>query len=119
MQILVLSPEKRFCYCIQSINYALASICEIEFYQYLSLKVVLGSLSIQASEELEDRETMAKLAASGYDHQDSADGESYIEKYIKSVAAVESIITLDRLGQVSVSVVCVTTKTSGFSCTRD
>ena len=45
---------------------------------------------------------MAKLAASGYDHQDSADGESYIEKYIKSVAAVESIITLDRLGQVSV-----------------
>lgn len=44
---------------------------------------------------------MAKLAASGYDHQDSADGESYIEKYIKSVAAVESIITLDRLGQVS------------------
>ena len=62
---------------------------------------------------------MAKLAASGYDHQDSADGESYIEKYIKSVAAVESIITLDRLGQVSVSVVCVTTKTSGFSCTRE
>ena len=98
----------------------LAAICKVEFYQYLSSKVgILGSLLIQASEELEDRETMAKLAASGYAHQDSADGESYIEKYIKSVAAVESIITLDRLGQVSVSVVCVTAKTSGFSCTRD
>ena len=58
---------------------------------------------------------MAKLAASGYDHQDSADGESYIEKYIKSVAAVESIITLDRLGQVNVSVVCVTMKTGQFN----
>lgn len=54
----------------------------------------------QASEELEDRETMAKLAATGYESQVSTDGESYIEKYIKSVAAVESIITLDRLGQV-------------------
>ena len=45
---------------------------------------------------------MAKLAASGYGTQEScedADGESYIDKYIKSVAAVESIITLDRLGQ--------------------
>ncbi|XP_067931431.1 kinesin-like protein KIF13A isoform X2 [Watersipora subatra] len=56
----------------------------------------------KASEELEDRETMAKLAASGFETQGSCedvDGESYIDKYIKSVAAVESIITLDRLGQ--------------------
>jgi len=47
---------------------------------------------------------MAKLAAaSGYEHQESTeDGDSYIEKYIRSVAAVESIITLDRLGQVLV-----------------
>lgn len=43
---------------------------------------------------------MARLAASGYDTQISEDGESYIEKYIKGVAAVESVITLDRLGQV-------------------
>lgn len=52
---------------------------------------------------------MAKLAASGYETQISADGESYIEKYIKSVAAVESIITLDRLGQVGSMCVLKTT----------
>ena len=50
----------------------------------------------KASEELEDRESLAQLAASG---EDSGDGETYIEKYTKSVGAVESILTLDRLRQ--------------------
>lgn len=50
----------------------------------------------KASEELEDRESLAQLAASG---EDSEDGETYIEKYTKSVGAVESILTLDRLRQ--------------------
>ena len=75
----------------------------------------------KASEDLEDRESLAKLAASGLhlisymiylilnciqfhhccvgDDVMSADGESYIEKYTKSVGAVESILTLDRLRQ--------------------
>lgn len=52
----------------------------------------------KASEELEDRESLAQLAASGDDVY-SADGETYIEKYTKSVGAVESILTLDRLRQ--------------------
>ena len=52
----------------------------------------------KASEELEDRESLAQLAASGEDVY-SADGETYMEKYTKSVGAVESILTLDRLRQ--------------------
>jgi kinesin family protein 13 len=52
----------------------------------------------KASEELEDRESLAQLAASGEDVY-SEDGETYIEKYTKSVGAVESILTLDRLRQ--------------------
>ena len=53
----------------------------------------------KASEDLEDRESLAQLAASGEDCGFSADGETYIEKYTKSVGAVESILTLDRLRQ--------------------
>ncbi|XP_063702581.1 kinesin-like protein KIF13B isoform X3 [Culicoides brevitarsis] len=50
----------------------------------------------KASEELEDRESLAQMAASG----DDGDGEeTYIEKYTKGVSAVESILTLDRLRQ--------------------
>lgn len=39
------------------------------------------------------------MAASGEDCGAPADGETYIEKYTKSVGAVESILTLDRLRQ--------------------
>ncbi|XP_075220928.1 kinesin heavy chain 73 [Lycorma delicatula] len=52
----------------------------------------------KASEELEDRESLAQIAASGEDTSLS-DGETYIEKYTKGVSAVESILTLDRLRQ--------------------
>ncbi|XP_055840153.1 kinesin-like protein KIF13B isoform X4 [Episyrphus balteatus] len=52
----------------------------------------------KASEELEDRESLAQLAASG-DDCSTSDGETYIEKYTKGVSAVESILTLDRLRQ--------------------
>uniref|UniRef100_A0A8D3CUM6 Kinesin family member 13Bb n=1 Tax=Scophthalmus maximus TaxID=52904 RepID=A0A8D3CUM6_SCOMX len=47
----------------------------------------------------EDREMLARLAASGEDDQ-SADSEAAIEKYLRSVLAVENILTLDRLRQV-------------------
>ena len=40
------------------------------------------------------------MAASQND-SDAADGETYIEKYIRGVSAVESILTLDRLRQVT------------------
>ncbi|XP_043476457.1 kinesin-like protein KIF13A isoform X2 [Leptopilina heterotoma] len=52
----------------------------------------------KASEELEDRESLAQIAASGED-SNLCDGETYIEKYTRGVSAVESILTLDRLRQ--------------------
>lgn len=42
---------------------------------------------------------LARLAASTDDHQ-SADSEAAIEKYLRSVLAVENILTMDRLRQV-------------------
>uniref|UniRef100_A0A669BVN3 Kinesin family member 13B n=1 Tax=Oreochromis niloticus TaxID=8128 RepID=A0A669BVN3_ORENI len=56
----------------------------------------------------EDREMLARLAASAEDEQ-SAASEAAIEKYLRSVLAVENILTLDRLRQVwkyHVSMVC-------------
>ncbi|KAL3888334.1 hypothetical protein ACJMK2_000704 [Sinanodonta woodiana] len=52
----------------------------------------------KASEDLENMETLAQMAASSSEVNDT-DGETYIEKYIKGVSAVESILTLDRLRQ--------------------
>ncbi|KAH9375435.1 hypothetical protein HPB48_008552 [Haemaphysalis longicornis] len=52
----------------------------------------------KAFEDLEGRESLALMAASGGDGETS-DGESYIEKYTRGVSAVESILTLDRLRQ--------------------
>ncbi|XP_070705026.1 kinesin-like protein KIF13B [Pempheris klunzingeri] len=46
----------------------------------------------------EDREMLARLAASTEDDQ-SADSEAAIEKYLRSILAVENILTLDRLRQ--------------------
>ncbi|XP_050313761.1 kinesin-like protein KIF13A isoform X2 [Anthonomus grandis grandis] len=53
----------------------------------------------KASEELEDRESLAQLAASGENNTSLCDGETYIEKYTRGVSAVESILALDRLRQ--------------------
>ena len=53
----------------------------------------------QASEDLEDRESLAQIAAT--QNEATSDGETYIEKYIKGVSAVESILALDKLRQVS------------------
>ncbi|XP_070377982.1 kinesin-like protein KIF13A isoform X1 [Dermacentor albipictus] len=52
----------------------------------------------KAFEDLEGRESLALMAASGGDGE-TGDGESYIEKYTRGVSAVESILTLDRLRQ--------------------
>lgn len=52
----------------------------------------------QASEDLENMETLAQMAASQND-TNTADGESYIEKYLKGVQGVESILMVDRLRQ--------------------
>lgn len=47
----------------------------------------------------EDREMLARLAASAHKGQ-SADDEAAIEKYLRSVLSLENILTLDRLRQV-------------------
>ncbi|XP_034018510.1 kinesin-like protein KIF13B [Thalassophryne amazonica] len=46
----------------------------------------------------EDREMLARLAASAHNSQ-SADNEAAIEKYLRSVLSLENILTLDRLRQ--------------------
>ncbi|XP_072263330.1 kinesin-like protein KIF13B [Pyxicephalus adspersus] len=50
------------------------------------------------SQSSEDREALARLAANA-EAPGSADSEAYIEKYLRSVLAVENILTLDRLRQ--------------------
>ncbi|XP_030054570.1 kinesin-like protein KIF13B [Microcaecilia unicolor] len=46
----------------------------------------------------EDREVLASMAAN-VENAESADSAAYIEKYLRSVLAVENILTLDRLRQ--------------------
>ncbi|XP_065344579.1 kinesin-like protein KIF13A isoform X4 [Cloeon dipterum] len=53
----------------------------------------------KASEELEDRESLAQMAATGEETSDISEGDTYIEQYTRGVSAVESILTLDRLRQ--------------------
>lgn len=55
--------------------------------------------SVQASEEPEERETLALMAARG-DSEETQDGETYIEKYTRGVLEVENILSLERLRQV-------------------
>ena len=52
----------------------------------------------KSSAELEDRESLAVMAASGQDLE-TEDGESYIEKYTKGLSAVDTILQLDKLRQ--------------------
>ncbi|XP_037382433.1 kinesin-like protein KIF13B isoform X1 [Talpa occidentalis] len=47
---------------------------------------------------VEERETLARMAAN-VGSTASADSEAYIEKYLRSVLAVENLLTLDRLRQ--------------------
>lgn len=76
---------------------------------------------LKASEELEDRESLAAMAASGQvsifqvtfllesnkqiltlistKDDETGDGETFIEKYTRGVSAVETILTLDKLRQ--------------------
>uniref|UniRef100_A0A8C5N4C2 Kinesin family member 13A n=1 Tax=Leptobrachium leishanense TaxID=445787 RepID=A0A8C5N4C2_9ANUR len=52
----------------------------------------------KATEEAEDRETLALMAARS-EYEGSADGETYIEKYTRGVLQVENILGLERLRQ--------------------
>ncbi|MEE6464869.1 hypothetical protein FKM82_006386 [Ascaphus truei] len=52
----------------------------------------------KATEEAEDRETLALMAARS-EYEGTADGETYIEKYTRGVLQVENILSLERLRQ--------------------
>lgn len=60
---------------------------------------LISSFGIQASEEPEERETLALMAARG-DSEETQDGETYIEKYTRGVLEVENILSLEKLRQV-------------------
>nr|XP_023646271.1 kinesin-like protein KIF13A isoform X3 [Paramormyrops kingsleyae] len=73
----------------------------------MSLKNVLYSCGVtyeivsnipKASEEPEERETLALMAARG-EAEGAQDGETYIEKYTRGVLEVENILSLERLRQ--------------------
>ncbi|XP_018415137.1 PREDICTED: kinesin-like protein KIF13A isoform X3 [Nanorana parkeri] len=52
----------------------------------------------KATEEAEDRETLALMAARN-EYEATSDGETYIEKYTRGVLQVENILSLERLRQ--------------------
>ncbi|KAI4560967.1 hypothetical protein MJG53_017596 [Ovis ammon polii x Ovis aries] len=54
----------------------------------------------KATEEIEDRETLALMAARS-ENEGTSDGETYIEKYTRGVLQVENILSLERLRQAS------------------
>uniref|UniRef100_A0A671SR81 Kinesin-like protein KIF13B n=1 Tax=Sinocyclocheilus anshuiensis TaxID=1608454 RepID=A0A671SR81_9TELE len=64
----------------------------------LRAPVSLGCVCQQDSQSSEDREMLARVAASA-ENPKSSDSEAAIEKYLRSVLAVENILTLDRLRQ--------------------
>ncbi|KAJ8415837.1 hypothetical protein AAFF_G00403940 [Aldrovandia affinis] len=73
----------------------------------MSLKNLLYSCGVtyeivsnipKASEEPEERETLALMAARG-EREGAQDGETYIEKYTRGVLEVENILSLERLRQ--------------------
>uniref|UniRef100_A0A672SJX0 Kinesin family member 13B n=1 Tax=Sinocyclocheilus grahami TaxID=75366 RepID=A0A672SJX0_SINGR len=59
---------------------------------------VVSNIPGQDSQSSEDREMLARVAAST-ENPKSSDSEAAIEKYLRSVLAVENILTLDRLRQ--------------------
>ncbi|XP_051922596.1 kinesin-like protein KIF13A isoform X3 [Hippocampus zosterae] len=84
----------------------------------MSLKNMLYSCGVtydivsnipKASEEPEERETLALMAARA-DSEETQDGETYIEKYTRGVLQVENILSLERLRQAVTVKEALTTK---------
>ncbi|KPP79367.1 kinesin-like protein KIF13A-like, partial [Scleropages formosus] len=90
----------------KSILYILQSFTQ-SLKRRMSLKNVLYSCGVtyeivsnipKASEEPEERETLALMAARS-EAEGAQDGETYIEKYTRGVLEVENILSLERLRQ--------------------
>uniref|UniRef100_A0A671SVR1 Kinesin-like protein KIF13B n=1 Tax=Sinocyclocheilus anshuiensis TaxID=1608454 RepID=A0A671SVR1_9TELE len=86
--------RKRICVNLtgRQVRHALAKVL------CLRAPVSLGCVCQQDSQSSEDREMLARVAASA-ENPKSSDSEAAIEKYLRSVLAVENILTLDRLRQ--------------------
>lgn len=72
------------------------SFYNVSFCNVLNFNIQLSIL--QDAQGVEERETLARMAAN-VENTASADSEAYIEKYLRSVLAVENLLTLDRLRQ--------------------
>ncbi|XP_061448853.1 kinesin-like protein KIF13A isoform X3 [Rhineura floridana] len=64
----------------------------------------------KATEEIEDRETLALMAAKN-ENEGTSDGETYIETYTRGVLQVENILSLERLRQAVTVKEALSTKT--------
>nr|XP_060630861.1 kinesin-like protein KIF13A isoform X5 [Anolis sagrei ordinatus] len=64
----------------------------------------------KATEEIEDRETLALMAAKS-ENEGASDGETYIEKYTRGVLQLENILSLERLRQAVTIKEALSTKT--------
>uniref|UniRef100_A0A803TSM9 Kinesin family member 13A n=1 Tax=Anolis carolinensis TaxID=28377 RepID=A0A803TSM9_ANOCA len=64
----------------------------------------------KATEEIEDRETLALMAAKN-ENEGASDGETYIEKYTRGVLQLENILSLERLRQAVTIKEALSTKT--------
>ena len=80
--------------------YRSGSFCNIFFCEVLNFNTQFSIL--QDAQGVEEREALARMAAN-VENAASADSEAYIEKYLRSVLAVENLLTLDRLRQVSLT----------------
>lgn len=78
----------------------LKKIVPSEFINAAGVTYEIVSHIPKALEDIEDRESLALLAANCNDNENTTeDGESYIDKYMKGVSAVWSILALDQLRQ--------------------
>lgn len=84
--------------CVCVCLYKSRSFYNVFFCNVLNFNIQLSIL--QDAQGVEERETLARMAAN-VENTASADSEAYIEKYLRSVLAVENLLTLDRLRQVS------------------
>lgn len=66
----------------------------------MTIIIARTTVIFQDAQSSEDREMLARIAANT-ENPKASDNEAAIEKYLRSVLAVENILTLDRLRQVN------------------
>ncbi|KAG8510977.1 Kinesin-like protein KIF13A [Galemys pyrenaicus] len=90
------TPQNERIYLIVKTTVQLSHPAAMELV--LRKRIAANIYNKQATEEIEDRETLALMAARS-ENEGTADGETYIEKYTRGVLQVENILSLERLRQ--------------------